>query len=65
MLKVWSVPPSWTSASKRDGVVALHQAVHELVHVDGLTRVDAVVERVAFRELLHREVRGQVDDVAE
>ena len=51
---------------QRDRVVALHQSIHELVHVDRLLRVDPVRLNVSRAgELLHGEVRGQVDDVAE
>ena len=48
-----------------DGVVALHQSVHEFVDVDGVAALNAVVEGVAGRELLDGEVGGQMDHVGE
>ena len=47
MLKSWSVPPTWTSAMQRVGVVALHQRVEGLVQVDRVALLPALAEVLA------------------
>jgi hypothetical protein len=47
------------------GIVGLHQRVEELVQPDGIALGVALGEVLAGQELLHREVRGQPDEIGE
>ena len=54
-LNFWSVPPSSTSASDRDRVVALQDRVEQLEHGDRLVGRHPLGEVVALEEPRHRE----------
>ena len=58
-LNFWSVPPSSTSHSQRDRVVALRQRIQQLVHADGLLLLEALVEVLALQHLRDGELAAR------